>query len=534
MIRALLAVAVALALADASIVTLGLPPILDELDASVNGAAAVLGVYTLVLALALIPAEALRRRAGTRAVGATGLVIFALAGAAAGAADSLGVLVTARAVQAAGAAAGLVCAFAVIGGGRLWAAAAVFGTAVGPALGGLLTEALDWRAIFYVQAPIGLLAAAAVAARPAPGDLGAAAPALRAWPRGALLALALVSAALTGVLFLLVLLLVSGWSVSPLAAAAAVTILPLAAVAGSRIPGSPRGRAAAGAVLLGAGVAALAYLPRAGVGWTVAPQVLAGLGMGMALPALAGELLPERTPGDAAWLLAVRHLGITVVLAVLAPIASERLDRAVEQSREQGAALVLDARLPPLDKLELAGALVADLDPVDPRAGLDRSLAANAGPFQDDPEERAAYAQLRERADDVLVGGVTGAFSLAFLVCGALALLAAPAAGRPKWALAALALPLAMALAKPALEPDPVVIADPCQTRELPRTGGFEGFLQDAALVSLDRAACRFGTSREELALAIADEDLGRAYRREHGVDPRDVGGLLEGAIGLP
>jgi hypothetical protein len=256
--------------------------------------------------------------------------------------------------------------------------------------------------------------------------------------------------------------------------------------------------------------------------------------MGMALPALAGELLPERTPGDAAWLLAVRHLGITVVLAVLAPIASERLDRAVEQSREQGAALVLDARLPPLDKLDLAGALVADLDPVDPRAGLDRSLAANAGPFQDDPEKRAAYAQLRERADDVLVGGVTGAFSLAFLVCGALALLAAPAAGRPKWALAALALPLAMALAKPALEPDPVVIADPCQTRELPRTGGFEGFLQDAALVSLDRAACRFGTSREELALAIADEDLGRAYRREHGVDPRDVGGLLEGAIGLP
>lgn len=44
MIRSLLAVAVALALADASIVTLGLASILDEFDASVNGAAAVLGV----------------------------------------------------------------------------------------------------------------------------------------------------------------------------------------------------------------------------------------------------------------------------------------------------------------------------------------------------------------------------------------------------------------------------------------------------------------------------------------------------------
>ena len=47
----LLLLAAALALADASVVTLALPPIIDELDTSVEGAAAVLGVYTLVLAL---------------------------------------------------------------------------------------------------------------------------------------------------------------------------------------------------------------------------------------------------------------------------------------------------------------------------------------------------------------------------------------------------------------------------------------------------------------------------------------------------
>ena len=285
-------------------------------------------------------------------------------------------------------------------------------------------------------------------------------------------------------------------------------------------------------MLVGAGVLALAWLPEAGVGWTIAPQVLAGLGMGLALPALAGSLLPERTPGDAALLLSVRHLGITLVLAVLAPIATDRLDAAVVETREKGAALVLDAGLPPLGKIELAGALVADLDPVDPRAALERSLAANAGPFQDDADEREEYEVLRRRADDALVAGVTEAFGLAFVVCGVLALLAAPAAGRSRWAVMGLLLPAAMAVGKPALEPEPVKLADPCERREdLPRSGGIQGALQDAALLTLDRAACRLGTSREELALALADPELAREYEREHGVDPRSVTGLLRGLL---
>jgi hypothetical protein len=76
------------------------------------------------------------------------------------------------------------------------------------------------------------------------------------------------------------------------------------------------------------------------------------------------------------------------------------------------------------------------------------------------------------------------------------------------------------------------VIADPCQDRDLPDIGGIDGFLQDRALEALDSAACRFGSSREELALALADEDHARAYERAHGVDPRSVGGLLE-ALGI-
>ena len=72
-------------------------------------------------------------------------------------------------LQAVGAAAALVAAFALLGGGRLWVAAAVFGTAVGPALGGALTQAFEWQAIFLVGLPVGLAAAgAALALRAAP------------------------------------------------------------------------------------------------------------------------------------------------------------------------------------------------------------------------------------------------------------------------------------------------------------------------------------------------------------------------------
>ena len=497
-----------------------------------------LGSYTLVLALALLVAA--RLRVSPRTLAATGSLVFAAGSLVCGIAGSLGLLLAARSAQAAGGAALLVGAFALVDGGgagrRWWTAAAIFGFAAGPALGGVLTEAIDWRAIFLFQIPVAIAAAAAAWRSAPPLPSGAAAP--FSWPVGPAVALALLSAALVGVLFLLVLMLVTGWSVSPLGAAAAVSVLPVAALAASRVPGPPRVRASAGAVLVGGGVLALASLPSASPWWTVVPQVMAGAGMGLALPALAGELLPERTPSDAAWLLSARHAGITVALALLAPVAAAQLDTAVADTREQGAALVLDARLPPLDKLSLAGALVGDLDPVDPRGELQRSLdAARAGI---DAEDRAEYATLAERADDALVAGVQDAFELALAICGVLALLAALATLprerlAPVAAAAAAALVLAggARLAQPALTPEPIRIADPCQERALPGSGGLEGALQDTALVALDRAACRFGSSREELALALVDESARDAYEREYGVDLRGVGGLLGAVLGL-
>src|SRR3954470_13566078 len=166
-----LAVAAGLALADASIVTLALPRLLTELDASIEGVAAVIGVYTVVMAAALLPAERLRARFGARRLGAGGLALFAAACAGCAAAGSLELLLVLRAVQALGGAAALVAAFDLLGAGaggspgrRLWSAAAVVGFAAGPALGGVLTQIFDWRAIFVVQVPVALLGAAAAAA----------------------------------------------------------------------------------------------------------------------------------------------------------------------------------------------------------------------------------------------------------------------------------------------------------------------------------------------------------------------------------
>jgi hypothetical protein len=55
--------------------------------------------------------------------------------------------------------------------------------------------------------------------------------------------------------------------------------------------------------------------------------------------------------------------------------------------------------------------------------------------------------------------------------------------------------------------------------------------VQSGALVTLDQIACRFGSSREELVLALANEDDARRYEENHGVNPGSVGNLIEGLI---
>ncbi len=553
--RAFIAIAAGIALADASIVTLGLPSILVELNATVEGVALVLGVYTAVLAVALLPAAWLCRRFGDARVGAAGFALFLAASLGCGASNSLGLLLTLRGIQALGGAAGLVSAFALLDGGRpghgrrLWVAASVFGIAVGPALGGALTQAFSWRAIFLAQAPIvlpGLLVALQVARTEAPEvivrDEGRASSPL---PWRPAIALALLSASLTAVVFLVVLLLVSGWSIEPLAAALAVSVLPVAAIASSRLGGDPEVKAVAGCLLVAGGVGCLALLPGASAWWTVIPQVLAGAGMGLALPALSGELIPERTRQDTARLLSIRHAGIAIALAALAPLISSNLTSTIDTAREQGTAAVLDAKLPPQDKIDIAPDLFGGLNTDDPRGELQKEInKAKAGLEGDEATE---MDNLGDRLDDVVTGAVRSAFRPTFIVTAGLALLAAlillTGAGRaaasftrPAVAIAAVAALLAaggygIAYASSARET--VKIGDPCEDRQLPDVGGISGALQNLSLEALDRAACKFGSSREELLLALFDDRLQRKFEEEHGVDPRSASSLIQGVLGL-
>ncbi len=584
-------VAAGLVLADASIVTLALPELLRALDTTVEGVAAVIAVYTGVLAFSLLPAERVTRQFGAARVGALGFALFALASVACATADTLAALLVARGIQAFAGALGLVAAFELISGGtqagrRHWLGAAVLASAVGPALGGALTQAFDWRAIFVAQVPIAAAGAfAALRDTPEPATT----PLIEDQhePRGArladALALALVSASLTAVLFGLVLLLIAGWAIEPLAAAATVTVLPLGAIAGARIHAAPHARALAGSLLVGGGVLALAWLPSASVAWTFAPQALAGVGMGMALPAFAGELLPERTTREAARLLTIRHVGIALVLIALAPLIAHRLDIVTERAQEQGVALVLDAKLPPQGKLTLAPALLGGVEAERPRAGLQRALADHGQSYEG--QERTTYDQLSQRADDVLVSAVGDAFRIAFVIAGGLALLgalalavgaastgreerastpgredadraggvaeddfatplaksprAAPGPARHGAGATGLALVIALAVGLPLAYagihahdvPRQVAIQDPCKDRKLPGTGGISGFLQDRALEALDKAACRYGSSREELVLALADERAAKRFEQRHGVDPGSVSSLLQGLI---
>lgn len=599
--RALIAAASGLVLADAAVVTLALPPILLELDTTVEGVAAVIAVYTGVLALALPLAAALHGRA----TGPAGALLFTAASIGCASAESLEWLLAMRSLQALGGAALLTAAFDTLDGGgegrRLWIGAAVAGTAAGPALGGLLTELFDWQAIFIAQAPVALAAAPALLTAP----LATVREHLEVARRDLLaaLALTLLSGALTAVVFLLVLLLISGWSVEPLAAAAAVSVLPVAAVAGSFLRAPAATRAVAGCLLVAGGIACLALLPEASALWTIVPQLLAGVGMGMAFPALAGELLPERTRGQAAALLSLRHAGITLALVALAPIVAAELDEQVELARERGTAVVLDAALPPTDKIALAPRLFAEIETEDPRDALARAVARErrlvgrgdrdllsrleelegqlgggsggllgeleeleeryGGGLLDELNERlggsASPGELRseldalaDELDEIVLAAVDAAFSPAFAITGGMALLAAlvllpgrrrgPPAGsggalQPGAIVAAvavaLAVPAAYALARTELEPEPVEIADPCEERERDSVGGVEGAAEDVALDALDRAACEFGSSREELVLALFDERSRRAYEREHGVNPRSLEELLRGIVGL-
>ena len=423
----LLGLAVGLALADSSIVTLALPEVLGRFDVGITTVAWVLTSFNLALALVAVPAALVARRRPRRGF-FTGAVVFAAASIACGVAGSFELLVAARCLQAVGAGFVVVAALALLGeatgsgprAARVWVTAGVLGAAFGPGVGGILTELFGWRSIFIVQVPLALVPLLGLRGTVEPPPRASAGrPHVRANA-----ALLLLSGGLVAALFLLVLLLVSGWGMSPAAAGLVVTVLPLAAIGAARVPAGSIGigmRTAVGVVLVAGGLTGLALLPRAGWAWTIAPQLLVGAGIGLALAALTERAVAGRAEQivHGGWTLAARHAGVVLGLLLLAPILTSALDQGRDEAVRAGTAEVLDSRIPALDKLRVAQDVLEEVDEAEKRGELPDVSAALA-----DRPDAAGYRALVRALEGQLDRAVTDAFSTPFLLAAAIALAA--------------------------------------------------------------------------------------------------------------
>ncbi|MEV6510938.1 MFS transporter [Streptomyces sp. NPDC051642] len=155
-------------LLDVTIVVVALPDMARSLHASLSDLQWVVDGYALALAALLLGAGAAADILGRRRMQVVGVVLFAVASLLCGLADGPGALVAARAVQGVGAAAMLATTLPLLGSvyqGRqrsvalgVWGAVSGGAAAVGPVLGGVLTEGPGWRWIFFVNLPVSVVA----------------------------------------------------------------------------------------------------------------------------------------------------------------------------------------------------------------------------------------------------------------------------------------------------------------------------------------------------------------------------------------
>jgi MFS family permease len=429
---ALVAVAVALAFADASVVVLALPEIYGTFAVSIVDAAWVITSYNVAvagMAILLLWVPVAPRRLAT-----AGLLVFAASSVVCGTTTSFGVLVAGRVVQGVGAAlllAGALPLLAVLWGSTrrarvTWVFAAAVGVAIGPALGGLLTQALSWRSIFLVQGPVAVVALAGVAlARgpvptPSPGPER---PGQSGSDRGlgvravlADLGFVLLFAALVGALFLSVLLLVVVWRYSPLEGALVVSALAVGTVAVGPVERAlPRGLAAlSGGWMLTGGLVGLAWLPATAAGYALVALGFCGVGFGLLNGVLTRSALPETGEVRRAATLEVgaKHLGIVVGLIAIAPLLAGDLEEATQEAAVAATAVVLDAPL----SLRVKVPLALDLKDV-----VEKTPRGEVPDVREPFERRGAdddanVAAVRDGLTDAIEAAITRSFRPAFTI----------------------------------------------------------------------------------------------------------------------
>ncbi|MGI5453757.1 MFS transporter [Streptomyces sp. CA-249302] len=212
---------------DASVVNVALPAIGSSLGAGMSGLQWVVDAYTLPFAALMLSTGAFADRAGASRAFALGTAVFTLASVACGLAPNLPSLIGARVVQGVAAAVVLPASLSLVRQAypeparraravATWAAGGSAAVALGPVAGGLLTTAWDWRAVFFVNVPVGALILALLVRaprserRPAPLDLPGQATAVLA---------------LTGLTFAVIEGGTAGWAALAVAVVAAAVFL---------------------------------------------------------------------------------------------------------------------------------------------------------------------------------------------------------------------------------------------------------------------------------------------------------------------
>jgi MFS family permease len=543
-VTGLLIVAVALAFADASVVALALPDLYGEFDTSIVGVSWVLTTYALAVTLTAIPVALLHRRVHPLALVTGGIGVFAVASLVAGASNSLALLLTARAIQGVGAtlllAGSLPVLSAIVPGDgrarRWWALAGAVGAAVGPALGGVLTELFVWRAIFFVQAPV-VAAALLVALEPRArsihheGHVHGEPGTRRRDVVIANIGFALVFAALVAALFLGVLLAIEVWRYSPVQSALLVSALPVGMLIGRRMQGAPGPVVAVGgALLLALGLLGLAMVPGAEPLMAAVAFAVCGAGFDLVHEVLDHAAVPADGPAVRASAVSIgaRHAGLVLGLALIAPVLSSSLDAGIERATLGATQTMISTDLELRDKLPVTWALRNAIEEA-PRGQVPNL----AGEFDDrGAEGDNAMARARDELMTTVTDAVTRSFRPAFAIAAVLAALSALAAlavvgrlphsrrtrsrtaqtrsavGVGLLGLVAVSL-LGVELANGARGTGEFVAQDPCTAPADSYPGdGLDASVQRIALSALNGAACELGTTRERLVLSL-DENSG-------------------------